>query len=95
MQKEIEAQQLIEPSFERMLLQSEAIFSGTVTLREVLKKEGTDSVGLLDIPVNFEVRDLGNATGYIASFPEDQASFGGAGLANVLKGAKPIREGKG
>ena len=80
--------------FEQKILQSEALASTQLTLREILYKKGADSVGLLDIPFNFQVRDMGNSVLYIASFPENQASFGGEKFIEVLRAAKPFRQGE-
>lgn len=82
-----------ELNFEHRLLQSEIVSSTQVTLREVLKREGADPVGLLHMPFNFQARDMGDSVLYIASFSENQASFGGKRFIKVLRGAKPVRAG--
>jgi len=87
---ETELRPSIEPRFEDRLLQSELISSRQVSLREVLSKRETDFSGLPDAPINVQVRDLGDAIGYIASFQEDEASLGGERLVHVLKNAKPV-----
>lgn len=84
----------VERIFQQKLLQSELISSGQVTLREVLNRKGRDPVGLLDVRANFQVRDAGTSIAYIASFPEDQASFGGERFIEVLREAKPVRQGR-
>jgi len=89
----------IERSFEDRLLQSELISSRQVTLREVLKTKSKDGVdpanGVLDIFLNFQVRDDGDSLIHIASFPQDEIAFGGERLLSLLERAKPVRIGVG
>lgn len=56
-------------------------------------KRSEDPAGLLDIPANFQARDLGSSIGHIVSFPKDQASFGGRRFIQALTAAKPARAG--
>jgi len=82
-----------EQSFEQRLLQSELISSQQVTLREVLKRKGRDSEGIvevLDIPINFQVRDGADSYIHIVSFPQDGIAFGGQSLVTLLRAAKPV-----
>lgn len=100
---EREARQTIKPSldqvrlgnqaqrgFEQKVLQGEVIFSGQLSLREILqRKNKEEDIGLFDVAFNFETRDAGNSWIYIASFPPKTSVLQGERFIHVLSAAKP------